>query len=53
MIAEVFEDICGNDQEIFDMEKNFEVLPDEIKNANKSSQNRFKDIMRYIHDNVR
>jgi len=53
MIAKVFNEICNEDQDVFDMEKNFEVLPDEIKNATRSSQDRFTDVVAYYKDNVR
>jgi hypothetical protein len=54
IIGEKFEDICDKDQEIFAMEKNFEILPEEIQaaiTAMKNSNSRFTNIMDFIRMN--
>jgi len=50
-IEEVFDDICNTDQDVFNDEKNFSILPEEIKQVCRNPTTRFQDVMGYIEQN--
>ncbi|CAL8071467.1 unnamed protein product [Orchesella dallaii] len=52
IIDDVFDEICRDDQSMLEQgDKNFEMLPEEVKSAVKDSADRFNAVMNYINEN--
>ncbi|CAL8143456.1 unnamed protein product [Orchesella dallaii] len=52
IIDEKFDEICRDDQNMLENgDINFEMLPVEVKTAVRNSNDRFNDLMTYLHDN--
>lgn len=49
----MFKEICDDDQNIFNTEANFNILPLDVKMAARNPASRYEDVFNYINDNVR
>ncbi|OXA46926.1 DNA primase small subunit [Folsomia candida] len=51
IIDEMFKEICDDDQNIFNTEANFNILPLDVKMAARNPASRYEDVFNYINDN--